>query len=221
MNWKDLCKAGHNIVFVGESGCGKTELSIHCSIQLTENSNWVNLIGMDQTKGVFRARDFKEFLGHYGVSLLNGEHYLDSPVVPPGVERLLSDVGQLNVMDVGGNEIGALTMGQFSDVLNREGVTVFFVVNPFRILSTDAAHVMRMMEDIRTYGRFREFRLVGNPNLGAGTCKQDVIDGIAQLEMIAEKASMDIAVVAVPVWLKQEIDTAYPVTYINPVIQYP
>ena len=221
MNWKEICKAGHNIVFVGESGCGKTELSINCAINFADSSTRVNLIDMDQTKGAFRARDYKELLGHYGVSLLNGEHYLDSPIVPPGVERLLSDPSQQNVLDVGGNEIGALTMGQFSEILNREGVTVYFVLNPFRILSTDASHVKRMMEDIRIYGRFKEFRLIGNPNLGANTCKQDVIDGIKRLERVAEETSLEIAFITVPVWLKHEIDTVYPVTYISPVIQYP
>ena len=63
MKWKDITENKKNIIFVGESGCGKTELALNCAVELAAaGEKTVNLIDMDQTKGVYRARDFAGML---------------------------------------------------------------------------------------------------------------------------------------------------------------
>ena len=63
MNSKDILNDKRNFIFIGESGCGKTELSLNLSkrIALMKKNmhEEVNLFDMDQTKTIFRSRDFK------------------------------------------------------------------------------------------------------------------------------------------------------------------
>lgn len=184
MNWREAIGNNKNIVFVGESGCGKTELALNCAAELGKFRKNVTLIDMDQTKSVFRSREFKEELSKHNAALLCGEKFLDTPVVPHGVERLLKDKDSINVLDVGGNETGALTMGQFAKQLHVSENIVYFVINPFRIFSLDEKHISDMKERIKAYGRFVEFKLVANPNLGQHTQWEDVIEGISRLKEI-------------------------------------
>ena len=179
MNWNDVVK-GHNAVFIGESGCGKTELAINCAITLRQSRDNVVILDMDQTKGAYRCRDHKDLIEGKDIKLLAGLHFMDSPIVPPGVERLLKDENSMNVLDIGGNETGALTVGQYSEYL--DGSTVFYVVNPYRLLSADKAHIEYMQNLIMAYGGFRQFITIGNPNIGNQTDSDIVLEGIHSLE---------------------------------------
>ena len=58
----------HNFVLIGEAGSGKTEIAANLALRLAEDMPVpVCLIDMDQTKCMFRARDFSSLLARtYG-----------------------------------------------------------------------------------------------------------------------------------------------------------
>lgn len=233
MNWRDITENKKNVIFVGESGCGKTELALNCAAELalvTEaepgpkvqpeaKPQTVNLLDMDQTKGFFRARDHAEAMAESGVNLVCGEHFLDTPLVPPGVIRLLKDEEFLNVLDVGGNEIGAITMGQFAEHLKRTGSVVFFIINPFRIFSTDEEHILQMMEKIKNYGGFESFKFISNPNIGEHTDLQTALEGRETADRLADKLGIEFSAVTFPEWLNEPPQTE--VIYIKRYLEYP
>lgn len=227
MEWREVIKDNKNIVFVGESGCGKTELALNCAVELGKSCENVTLIDMDQTKSVFRSRDFAEELAAKNVALLCGEKFLDTPVVPPGVERLLKDNDSINVLDVGGNETGALTMGQFARQLQSTDHIVYFVINPFRIFSLNEKHISDMKERIKAYGRFVEFKLVANPNLGQHTQWEDIIEGISRLKEIFDDSDDAPAFITLEETMKpyaeknpKELENQK-IIYIKKYLQYP
>ena len=54
----------HNFVLIGEAGSGKTEIAANLALRLAEDMPVpVCLIDMDQTKCMFRARDFSPPIG--------------------------------------------------------------------------------------------------------------------------------------------------------------
>ena len=223
MKWKDITENKKNIIFVGESGCGKTELALNCAVELAAaGEKIVNLIDMDQTKGVYRARDFAGMLRQNNAELICGEHFLDTPVVPPGVIRLLTSEEYVNVLDVGGNEMGAITMGQFSEYIRKTESMVIFAVNPFRILSLDSAHIKMMAEKIRDYGDFDGFVFAANPNMGEYTDPQTAEEGLAKAETLAEELGVDLALKVLPEWLRgSSAGEREDVIYIRRYLQYP
>ncbi len=224
MKWKDLIGNKKNIVFVGESGCGKTELALNCAVRLAAEScmskQEITLIDMDQTKGVYRARDFRDIMESRNVSLVCGEHFLDTPVVPPGVIRLLTEDGHVNVLDVGGNETGALTMGQFSEYIRQTASVIVFVINPFRIFSLDEAHIALMAERIKAYGDFDRFIFAVNPNMGEYTDMEMAAEGIKTAADLAEKLGVEISAITLADWLRHD-KYGDKVIYIKRYLQYP
>lgn len=228
MRWIDKVRNKKNIIFVGESGCGKTELALNCATELSQdykNIKTVNLLDMDQTKGSFRARDHEEELNQNQVTMVCGEHFLDTPVVPPGVIRLLNGSEYINVLDVGGNEMGAITMGQFAEQIQNTDSVVFFVINPFRILSLDDIHISAMVEKIRDYGAFEDFKFIANPNMGEYTDGEIAESGLETLTEIAAKMNIEFEITTLPEWLKGEIEAKLPQgeepIYIKRYLQYP
>ena len=224
MKWIDKVKDKKTIIFVGESGCGKTELATNCAIELAKvygEQKTVNLLDMDQTKGMFRSRDLEDMLSACEVSLMCGEHFLDTPVVPPGVMRVLKEEEYINVMDVGGNEMGAITMGQFAEEIRKTDNIVFYVINPYRILSLDGAHIDMMMQKIRDYGSVENFEYIANPNMGEYTDLEIALDGLVSAREAGDSLGIKYDLITLPEWLESLIKEDIDPIYIKRYLQYP
>ena len=62
-----------------------------------------------------------------------------------GVRRLLRDPGSYAVLDVGGDYIGARSIGGYAPLLNREETAACYVINPFRPWSATLEHIDRVL----------------------------------------------------------------------------
>lgn len=98
--------------------------------------------------------------------------------------RLLRDDTVYTVLDVGGDYIGARAIGGYAPSLNALGTAVFYVINPYRPWSADIEHIDRVLGETLGVSHIRLDRLtlLGNPNLGPETLKEDVIRGARQLQ---------------------------------------
>ena len=175
----------HNFVFIGEAGCGKSEISINLALSLAaRNSRPVHFFDLDMTKPLFRSRDQATFLSEQGVCVHFEEQFYDAPTAAGGVSRLLRDESCYTVLDVGGDYIGARSIGGYAPLLNRAGTAVFYVVNPYRPWSMDIEHIDAVLS--QTLGvshiQLQRLHMVGNPNLGSGTSAEDVVQGAQRLQ---------------------------------------
>lgn len=213
-----------NWVIIGESGCGKTEASISLArMKRKDSANCVTLIDMDQTKGMFRSRDFADVLQKEGINVLSGAHFMDMPVIPNGVEKLLLDRDTINILDVGGNEIGALSLGQFSELINMPDTKILYLINPYRNFSGTTENIKMMMEGIQSAGRTKQITIFCNPNVGAETTEQEVLKGYARLKELLLPLGLKPEGLFIPCWIDEaaisQIDV--PLWVITPCIQYP
>lgn len=162
--------------FIGQTGSGKTELSVNWAIKLAHTQHKrVCFFDMDQTKGLFRARDIKEELARHGVVVFETVEFQDSPIVPTGVNSALEDPNNLCVFDVGGNAVGARMIGQYSEQLQKG--LYLFVMNPNRPFFETSAEIQHSLYHIMQAGRIPEqqLKLISNPCMGAQTTPQSVL----------------------------------------------
>ena len=109
-----------NFVFLGESGSGKSEIAVNLAMNLAKYSNKkVHFFDMDMTKPLFRSRDLDEEFNKAGIELHYEEQFMDAPTLVGGVNRLLKDQDSIVIMDVGGDYIGARSIGGFAPRLNN------------------------------------------------------------------------------------------------------
>ena len=169
-----------NFVFVGEAGSGKSELSLNFARSLAAVSGSpVHFFDMDMTKPLFRSRDAAASLEAAGVTVHFMEQFMDAPTVVGGVLPLLRDENAIVVMDVGGDYIGARSIGGFAARLNREDAAVLYVINPYRPWSDTIEHIDETLGKILGVSHIRldQLTLVSNPHSGPDTTAQEVADG--------------------------------------------
>ena len=105
-------QAHKNFVFLGEAGCGKSELALDLALLLARTERrQVHFFDLDMTKPLFRSRDRAELLERAGVQVHFEEQFMDAPTLTGGVGRLLRDPSAAAVLDVGGDYIGARSIG--------------------------------------------------------------------------------------------------------------
>ena len=135
-----------NFVFLGEAGGGKSEIALNVAQALAETGDKpVHFFDLDMTKPLFRSRDQHSMLEEFGVEVHYEEQFMDAPTLTGGVRRLLNDQGCYTVLDVGGDYIGARSIGGYAPLLNRDGTTIYYVINPFRPWSATLEHIDKVL----------------------------------------------------------------------------
>lgn len=184
-----------NFVFLGEAGCGKSELAINMALALArEGDKPVHFFDLDMTKPLFRSRDQADTLTAAGITVHYQEQFMDAPTLTGGVQRLLRDQSCCAVLDVGGDYIGARSIGGYAPLLNRDETAVYYVINPFRPWSATLEHIDKVLGETLgvSHVELARLRLVGNPNLGPETTPADVAEGAARLvEMVGPYKPVD------------------------------
>jgi hypothetical protein len=89
-------------------------------------------------------------------------------------------------MDVGGDYIGARSVGGYAPQINRDLTMVFYVLNSYRPWSYDIDHIDETLGKILGVSHIELGRLhmVNNPNNGLTTTAQEFLDGCSRMEEI-------------------------------------
>ena len=122
--------AGRAAVFLGEAGCGKSELAVHLALSLAGKGREVHFFDLDQTKPLMRSRDAQELLEGAGVTVHFERQTADAPTQVGGLVPLLLAPDKNVILDVGGGDAGARLIGGYSHLLKN--ADVWFIVNPYR-----------------------------------------------------------------------------------------
>lgn len=214
-----------NFVFIGEAGCGKSEIAINLAVMLARDGDRpVHFFDLDMTKPLFRSRDLKEELEREGVQVFYEEQYMDAPTAVGGVRNSLLDKDVITIMDVGGDHIGARLIGGYAPYINRDETGVYYVINPFRPWSTTIEHVNGVLSEVLSscHIPFDKVKLVANPNIGKDTSAELVMEGWETLyKMIHIYRSFDFCVVEDNVEITGNIDIPIPVMKIKRYLVYP
>lgn len=201
MAWEALCRCS-NTVFLGEAGCGKSELSVHLALELAAKGEEVHFFDLDQTKPLMRSRDAEALLAAAGITVHYQQQCADAPTQVGGLVPLLRDEGKRVILDVGGNDTGARLIGGFSHLL--KDADVWFVVNPYRPWSADIGQIDATLSAVLRASRLKMPRFLLNPNLGKGTTREEYLSGVRQgLALLSPHVTVEAA--AVPAALYEAV----------------
>jgi len=215
-----LQNAGRISVFLGEAGCGKSELAVHWALTAAKARRSVHFFDLDQTKPLMRSRDVEDLLTAAGVTVHYGAQYADAPIQAGGLVPLLLDQMQTVILDVGGNDTGAKLIGGYAHLL--KDADVWFVVNPYRPWSSTVEHIDGTLSAILRASRLKLPRFLLNPNLGQDTTPEEFLAGVRQgLDMLAPYVTVEAAAVPAPLYQRVKGETALPLIPITSHISVP
>ena len=204
-----------NTVFLGEAGCGKSELAVHLALELAEQGKAVHFFDLDQTKPLMRSRDAEALLADAGAAVHFEQQRADAPTQVGGLVPLLLDESKNVILDVGGNDTGAKLIGGCTHLLRN--ADVWFVVNPYRPWSATTEHIDGTLSAILRASRLKTPRFLLNPNLGRDTTAEEYLAGLAQgLALLSSYVTVEAAAVPAALYEQVSDETALPLIPITP-----
>jgi Mrp family chromosome partitioning ATPase len=191
---------GSITVLSGGFGSGKTEIAINMALDTAEKVNNVILADLDLVNPYFASRDAKKYLDERGVRLLapKGELSLgDLPSVPPEIMGFVKQNNNL-IIDLAGDEVGALVLGYISNIVrHRNNMEFLMVINPYRPFASQLSDLAELKALLEGAAHLNFTGIVSNPNLVEETDIDVIINGHRKVEQYADKLKIPIRCLAV------------------------
>lgn len=200
------------IVVTGHFGSGKTNFSVALALQLAERGEKVTVVDFDLVNPYFRTADFKDVFARRGITLRAPDYAntnVDIPSVQFDLGGLAAEDGHL-IIDVGGDEDGAVALGRYAHVLNSYAETneldMLGVVSFRRYLTRSAEDAEAYLRGIERTSRMKLTHLVNNTNLGMETTADMIAESMPRCTELSKRMGLPVACVTVPDFVEPPAD---------------
>ena len=188
------------VLLSGHYGSGKTNIAVNLALRLKQERARVAIADIDIVNPYFRTRDSQAELEAAGIRLISSEFAssnVDLPALPQDVYAITDDPTLSAVIDVGGDDRGALALGRWRDaILAEDNYEMQLVVKRYRPLTRDAQSTLEVMREIETAAGMRFTAVVNNSNLGEETAAEDVLASLRRFRQSSGLVSVTTALFA-------------------------
>ncbi len=202
------------LLLCGHYGSGKTNIAVNLAQQIKREYPTVTLADLDIVNPYFRSKDSAAELEAAGIRLICSNYAnsnVDIPALPPDLYALTDDRSMRAVIDVGGDDRGALVLGRLApSILEENDYEMLMVINCYRPLTKDAASTLEVMREIEFAGGIRFTALVNNSNLGAETAATDVLASVQYAKEVAELSGLPIVMTTAEKSICKELEGKIP-----------
>lgn len=188
-------------LFAGHYGSGKTNIAVNYARMLAAQGLPVTLADLDIVNPYFRAKDSEAALAPLGIRLISSPYAnsnVDLPSLPQEMYAVVDDKSRCAVLDIGGDDRGALALGRYAPGILREGdYEMLLVINCYRPLSSDAKSTLEILREIEQAGGMRFTGIVNNSNLGAETTPETVLGSLPYAEGVSKESGLPVRMTTV------------------------
>ena len=201
-------------LFAGHYGSGKTNIALNYARWLRRQNLPVTIADLDIVNPYFRTKDSEAALAAEGIRLIVSEFAnsnVDLPAMPKEAYELVSDPTVYGVLDIGGDDRGALALGRYVPAIKEEGsYEMLFVVNRSRPLTRTVADTLEVMGEIEEACNLPFTAIVNNTNLGLQTTASDVLSSLEYAQELSQKTGLPIKMTCAAGWLWEELTGKVP-----------
>lgn len=188
-------------IFCGHYGSGKTNVAVNFALNLKQTRDEVSVLDLDIVNPYFRTKDSLEDLKAAGIKLIASQYAnsnVDIPALPQDMYSITDNQNINAVVDVGGDDRGALALGRLAPKIKEEGnFEMLMVINCYRPLTKTVEDVLEVMEEIQEACKIKFTGLVNNSNLGRETTVEDILASKEYAEEVSKKSGLPIALTSV------------------------
>jgi energy-coupling factor transporter ATP-binding protein EcfA2 len=180
-------------VITGHFGSGKSELALNLAKKLNDEGEKVSLVDIDIVNPFFCIRDFKEKLAEVDIEVISAKPEWSNAelmVVPGEVSGIFVRNDRHFIIDIGGDDRGAMVLGQYNRNFKETPYDMYFVVNTRRPMTPNEKGVKEYLKDIERASRLKVTHLISNTNLSYETDVEDIVKG----DEIVSKLSKELGI---------------------------
>ena len=138
---------------------------------------------------------------------------VDMPTMPLDILSVFNNDNSVVVFDVGGDDDGALALGQYKQYFDKYGYEMHFIVNTKRPLTRTNDELMEIARRIESASRLKFTDIYNNTNLSDQTDETTLFSGYDEIKMLSKKmgiaitknCGIDKALSSVPTNLKDTV----------------
>ena len=201
-------------ILCGHYGTGKTNVAVNLALAMAKTSEKVTVADLDIVNPYFRTLDSAADFDAAGIRLICSRFAnsnVDIPSLPPDLYAITDDKSHRVVVDVGGDDSGAMVLGRLAPAITAEdSYDMWLVVNRYRPLTPDVPSTVEVMGEIEAASKLRFSGIVNNSNIGAETTAQDVMDSVAYATALAQAAELPLVATTVDERLYAELEGQIP-----------
>ena len=202
----------------GHYGSGKTNIAVNLAFLLKGKHDRVAIADIDIVNPYFRTKDSQGELEAAGIRVISSEFAntnVDLPALPSDIYSITEDRGITAIIDVGGDDRGALALGRWRDaILAENNFEMLLVVNRFRPLTRTPESAIEVMREIEIAAGMKFTGVVNNSNLGEETSAQDVLSSMEYADEICRLTGLPLRMTCVHAHLypglKDKIENLFP-----------
>ena len=196
-------------VFAGHYGSGKTNIAVNYALGVSALGRRTAIADIDIVNPYFRTKDSEQVLEDAGIRLISSEYAntnVDTPALPADIYSVFADKGITAIIDVGGDDRGALALGRYVPYMKQENdYEMLYVINKYRYLTADARSAVEVMNEIETAAGVKFTGIVNNSNIGEETTADSVLKSVEYAEEVSQLTGLDIKMTTVKEELAGEL----------------
>ena len=216
----DLLESFH--IICGHYGCGKTNLALNLAMDLVREGKKVTLVDLDIVNPYFRSSDYEELLEEKGIQLIApifAHTNVDMPALPAELESIFSMRDRMVIIDVGGDDAGAVALGRYAHTIRQMGrFSMHYVVNRYRALTTQPEEAVALLREIEAACRLKATGVVNNSHMQDLTTGEDILRSVDYAKKTAELLGLPLVTNTCPRALYPDLSAK--VTPLYPVDRY-
>lgn len=188
-------------LFAGHYGSGKTNIAVNWALDMRKTQERVMLADLDIVNPYYRAKDSAEEMEKAGIRMISSffaNSNVDLPALPQDIYAIVDDPTWHAVLDVGGDDRGALALGRLvPKIIEENNYEMLLVINRFRPLTRDIQGIREVVDEIEAACRLPFTAIVNNSNLGGETTAQDILESMNYAYEVSEKCGLPIKMTTV------------------------
>ncbi len=197
-------------LFAGHYGSGKTNVAVNFAVWLKSQKDFVSIYDLDIVNPYFRTVDAENTLKNSGVELVVSpfaETNVDIPAMNAKSYKMVDDLSSYAVVDIGGDDRGALALGRFSEKIKQENnYDMLLVVNKYRPETRDIEGLLEIKNEIELTCKINFTGIVNNSNLGVDTTAETVLSSLSFIEEVERATGLTTKFTAVRKDLVKELE---------------
>ncbi|MCH3942818.1 MAG: hypothetical protein WAY93_08765 [Atopobiaceae bacterium] len=194
------------VIVVGHYGVGKTNFALNLASDLALAGRKVTVADLDIVNPFFRSSDYEGLLSGRGIDVIKPElagSALDVPALSGRIDTAIdqaqgSDGKETLVLDVGGDDVGAVALGRYSKAIARAPYAMLYVVNAFRDDGDDVGLAASLLSEIEADSHLEATAIVGNSHLQSETDAETIARGAEFAERVSHAVDLPVWAVTSP-----------------------